>query len=64
LSGNGLDGDQVDVEVAVVVVVEDSGAGGHHLGLVEASGHAVEVDEVEPHLLRTLDEPVGDLTRR
>ena len=38
---------QVDVEVAVVVVVEQRDAGRHDLRVVELAGHAVEVDEVE-----------------
>ncbi len=42
--------DQIDVEVAVAVVVEQGSAGAHHLGVVEASGHAVEVMERDADL--------------
>ena len=41
---------QVDVEIAVVVVVEEGDSGAHHFGGVELSGHAVEVDEVDPYV--------------
>ena len=40
--------DQIEVEVTVVVVVEKSAPGAHVLGHIEAAGHAVEMDEVEP----------------
>ena len=47
---------EIDVEVPVVVVVEEARAGPHHLRLVEAARHAVEVDEVQTGL----DRPVGE----
>ena len=50
---------QVDVEVAVVVVVEQAHPGAHHLGLVEPAAHPVDVDEVEPRLRGAVDEPVA-----
>ena len=49
---------EVHVEVAVVVVVEESRARSRHLRLVELAGHAVEVDEVEPGLGGPIDEPL------
>ncbi len=45
---------EVDVEVAVVVVVEQRDRPTHHLGEVERSSHEVVVDEVEPDLARDL----------
>ena len=49
--------DDIDVEIAIVVVVEQADAGGHDLGVIDLPGHAVEVDEVEPGLPGALDEP-------
>ena len=51
--------DEVDVEVAVVVVVEQPGPRRHDLGNVERARRAVEVDEVEAARNRGVDEPVG-----
>ena len=47
---------EVDVEIAVAVVVEDRDAPAQHLGEVELAHHAVEMDEVEAGLLRHLAE--------
>ena len=52
---------QVDVEVAVVVVVEQGDAGRHDLRVVPLARHAVEVDEVEAGLFGALDEPLRRL---
>ena len=49
---------EIDVEVAVVVVIEQRDAGPHDLGLIELPGHAVEVDEVDPRRRRLIDEPL------
>ena len=49
--------DDEDVEVAVVVVVEQSNAGRHDLRVIELAGHAVEVGEVEASLFRAIREP-------
>ena len=49
---------QVDVEVAVVVVVEQRDARRHDLGLVEPAGHPVDVDEVEAARRGPVDEPL------
>ena len=38
---------QIDVEIAVVVVVEERDAWRHDFRLVELAAHAVEVDEVD-----------------
>jgi hypothetical protein len=48
---------EVDVEVAVVVVVEEADAGRHDLGIIDLTRHPVEVDEVEPGLPGPFDEP-------
>ena len=48
---------EVHVEVAVVVVVEQRDARRDDLGVVEPPGHAVDMDEVETGLLRPIDEP-------
>ena len=50
--------DQVHIEVAVVVVIEQGDAGRHDLGVVPLTRHAVEVDEVEACLFGALDEPL------
>ncbi len=47
---------QVDVEVAVVVVVEERAAGAHDLAEVELPRHAVEMDEVETRGRGQVDE--------
>ena len=48
--------EQIGVEVAVAVEVEEGGAGTHDLGGVELAGHAVVVDEVEAPPRRLVDE--------
>jgi hypothetical protein len=50
--------DDVDVEIAVVVVVEQRHTGRHDLRVVELAGHAVEVDEVEAGRVRVFSEPI------
>ena len=49
---------QVQVEIAVVVVVEQPDTGRHDLRVVVLPGHPVEVDEIDPGRRRPLDEPV------
>jgi hypothetical protein len=47
-----------EVEIAVVVVIEKSSSGAHVLGHIEAAGHAVEVNEVEPDGGGDVDEEI------
>ena len=49
--------DEIDVEVAVVVEVEQRPARPHDLGGVVRAGHAVEMHEVEPRRRRPIREP-------
>ncbi len=49
---------QVHIEVAVVVVIEQRDAGRHDLRVVLFAGHAVEVDEVEADLRGAFGEPL------
>ena len=57
---------EVGVEVAVVVHVEQRGPRRHDLAEVERAGHAVEVDEVDARLPGPVGEPdlVGSAVRR
>jgi len=50
---------EVDVEIAVVVVVEQRDAAAHHFREIEIAGHAVEVGEVEAGCGGAIDEPVA-----
>src|SRR5262245_66669016 len=52
---------EVDVEITVVVVVEERNAWSEDLRVVERSGRAVHVHEVEAGLTGDLDEPIGSL---
>ena len=49
---------EVDVEVAVVVVIEHRDAGPHDFGLIEPAGHAVEMGELNPRRRCAIDEPL------
>ena len=55
--------DQVEVEIAVVVVVEERRAGADHLRIVEAPAHAVPVPEVEAGAPGGVGEPDFALSR-
>src|SRR5438093_13190665 len=55
--------DDIDIEIAVVVVVEQRDARRQDLRIEKLSRCAVEVDEVEAGFSRAIDEPVS-LTRR
>ena len=48
---------QVEIEIAILVVVQQGAARSHHLEVVALPGHAVEVMEVEPGRGGRLDEP-------
>ena len=48
---------QKDIEIAVVVVVEESHARRHDLGIVELTGHAVDVHEIEAGFSGNVGEP-------
>ena len=50
---------EIDVEVAVVVVVEERNAAREHLGEVELARHAVEVGKGQTGLGGAIDEPVA-----
>jgi hypothetical protein len=50
---------QVDVEVAVVVVVEEGGARADDLGVVQLAGHPAEMRERQARLFGAVDEPVA-----
>ena len=58
--------DEIDVEIAVVVVVQQRSAGTHDLRLIEAARHPVEVNEVEASDRGDVLEPLhrGVRTRR
>ena len=49
---------QIDIQVAVVVVVEHRDARPYSLGLIELAGHPVEVDEPEAGRLGPVGEPL------
>src|SRR5205085_4900580 len=49
---------EVDIEIAVVVVIEEGDAAPDHLGEVKLPGHAVEIREVETGRLRPIDKPI------
>ena len=55
---------QIHVQVAVLVVVEERDAGRQHLGHVELTRHAVDVDEVEAGFPGAIHEPVRSGRRR
>ena len=50
---------QVDVEIAVVVVVEQPHARAHDLRVVQLSRHPVEVHEIDPRRFGPIDEPLA-----
>jgi hypothetical protein len=51
--------DQKDIEVAVVVHVERRGARADDFGVVELTGHAVDVREAQAGVFSAIGEPVG-----
>ena len=50
---------EVDVEVAVVIVIEQRDAGRHDFRIVELARHAVEVHEVEAGRFGAFSEPLN-----
>ena len=52
---------EIDIEIAVVVVIEQRDARRHDFRLIELAGHAVEVHEVETDLVRAIGKPFARL---
>ena len=41
--------DDENVQIAVIIVVKERRPGAHHLGEIMLSGHAVKMNEIDPH---------------